>query len=112
MMRFPEGFQPPSQATIDRVNNPDTFVAAWWNGRPADSTGKREVLYLTDRFNPMGTANTFAFWRSQAKQYASEADAEAERIAIIIPHIRDATKVYPNLEVHALTGGIPGKELT
>lgn len=111
-MRFPEGFQPPSQATIDRVANPATFVVAWWNGISADNSGKREVLYLTDRFNPMGTANSFDVWRSNAKQYATEAEAEEARVAIIIPHVRDSTKVYPNCEVHVLTGGLPGYELT
>ncbi|WP_316207451.1 hypothetical protein [Bradyrhizobium sp. SZCCHNR3118] len=111
-MNFPEGFQPPSQATIDRVNNPDTFVVTWWNGIPADNSGKRFVIYLTDKFNPMGTANTWTSWRSEAKQYASEAEAEEARSAILIPHIRDAAKVYPNLEAHVRTGGIPGKELT
>ena len=112
MTSFPEGFRPPSQATIDRVNNPDTFVVAWWNGIPADNSGKREVLYLTARFNAMGTANTWDVWRSNAKQYATERDAEDALRAIIIAHIRDQAKVYPNLEAHTRTGGIPGKELT
>jgi hypothetical protein len=112
MIKFPEGFRPPSQATIDRVNNPNTFVVAWWNGIPADNSGKRQVLYLTDRFNAMGTANTWDVWRSNAKQFATRREAEDARRAIIIPHIRDQAKVYPNLEAHTATGGIPGKELT
>jgi hypothetical protein len=103
MRQFPEGFRPPSPATIERVNNPHTFVVACWNGIPADNSGKRQVLYLTDRFNPMGTA----VWRSEAKQYRLKRDVDDARRAILIPHIRDQAKVYPNLEAHTATGGIP-----
>jgi hypothetical protein len=111
-MRFPEGFKPPSDETIARVNNPDTFVVATWNGIPADNSGRRLVMYLTDQMNAMGMLNRWSPWRSDAQQYASADDAEQVRLAIKLPHLRELAKVYRNTEAHVMTGGLEGYELT
>lgn len=111
-MRFPEGFQPPSQATIDRVNNPATFVVATWNGIPADNSGRREVWYLTEHHHHWHGINRWSPWRSEAQQFTDMAEAEAALAAIKLGHLREVAKVYPNTEAHVRTGGLPGAELT
>jgi hypothetical protein len=85
---------------------------AIWNGISAGNDGQRQVNYLTDRMNPMGTVDLWAPSRSNAQQFQTEAEAEAARAAIKIDHVREDAKVYPNLEVNVLTGRVPGWELT
>ncbi|WP_316200953.1 MULTISPECIES: hypothetical protein [unclassified Bradyrhizobium] len=111
-MRFPEGFKPPSQETIDRVNNPATFVVATWNGIPADNSGKRLVRYLTSRVAPWSEVELWNTWRSNARQFATIAEAEAAISTLKLEWLRTHAKVYPNCEAHVMTGGIAGKELT
>jgi hypothetical protein len=111
-VNFPEGFRPPSAETIARVNNPDTFVVATWNGIPADNSGKREVRYLTDRIHARGTFNVWTTWRSNAQQFDTEEAATTARDNLLLIHLREIAVVYPNCEAHVMTGGIAGKELT
>ncbi|WP_315782294.1 hypothetical protein [Bradyrhizobium sp. SZCCHNPS1003] len=111
-MRFPEGFKPPSQETIDRVNNSATFVVATWNGIAADHTGKRDVRYLTSRVAPWSETELWSSWRSNARQFDTVAEAEAAISTLKLEWLRTYAKVYPNCEAHVLTGGIAGKELT
>jgi hypothetical protein len=89
-----------------------TFVVAIWNEIPAGNSGQRRLAYLIDRMNPKGTANIWGYWRSDASQFYTRISANAALKAITLDHVRAQAKVYPNLEVHVLTGGILGKELT
>lgn len=109
---FPEGFRPPSQATIERVNRADVFVITIWNGIPADNSGKRSVLYLTSKVHPWHGVNVWTLWRSQAQHFPSMAAAEEAVKAIKLDHSRAAAKIYPNLEAHVATGGLAEWELT
>jgi hypothetical protein len=79
-----------------------TFVVAIWNEVPAGN--ERQVNYLTDKMNATGTANIWTPWRGRAQQFRTREEAEAARQAIRFDHVREAAKVYPNLEVHVLTG--------
>ncbi|WP_315768462.1 MULTISPECIES: hypothetical protein [unclassified Bradyrhizobium] len=111
-MKFPEGSAPPSAETIARVNNPATFVVATWNRIPADNSGKREVRYLTSRVSAVREIELWSICRSNARQFETEAEAEAAIAALKLQHLHRLAKVYPNCEAHVMTGGIAGWELT